>query len=125
MRLPLQRQRLDRLRHHRVAHESERRLADQHSPGAAACSKRAATLTASPVASRSAVPVTTSPVLTPIRPRDAELGQRVAHLHGRPAGPQRVVLVRSGTPNTAITASPMNFSTVPPCDSTIPFIRSK
>jgi len=30
-----------------------------------------------------------------------------------------------GTPNTAITASPMNFSTDPPCDSTIPFIRSK
>ena len=28
-------------------------------------------------------------------------------------------------PNTAITASPMNFSTVPPCDSTIAFIRSK
>ena len=32
------------------------------SPGAAACSSRAATLTASPVASRSSVPVTTSPV---------------------------------------------------------------
>ena len=30
-----------------------------------------------------------------------------------------------GTPNTAITASPMNFSTEPPCDSTIAFIRSK
>ncbi len=30
-----------------------------------------------------------------------------------------------GMPNTAITASPMNFSTVPPCDSTIAFIRSK
>jgi hypothetical protein len=27
--------------------------------------------------------------------------------------------------NTAITASPMNFSTVPPCDSTIALIRSK
>ena len=36
-------------------------------PGAAACSSRAATLTASPVASRSSVPVTTSPVLTPMR----------------------------------------------------------
>jgi hypothetical protein len=31
----------------------------------------------------------------------------------------------TGTPNTAITASPMNFSTEPPCASTIPFIRSK
>ena len=39
------------------------------SPGSAACSNRAATLTASPVASRSDVPVTTSPVFTPIRPR--------------------------------------------------------
>ena len=42
------------------------------SPGAAACSSRAATLTASPVASRwsvaeSAPPTTTSPVLTPVR----------------------------------------------------------
>ena len=31
----------------------------------------------------------------------------------------------AGTPNTAITASPMNFSTEPPCDSTIPRITSK
>ena len=37
------------------------------SPGGAACSRRAATLTASPVARRSSVPVTTSPVFTPIR----------------------------------------------------------
>ena len=64
------------------------------SPGAAACSRRAAMLTASPVASRSSVPVTTSPVLTPIRPCDAELRQRVAHLDRRSAGAQRVVLVR-------------------------------
>ena len=95
------------------------------SPGAAACSNRAATFTASPVTRRSAVPVTTSPVFTPIRPRIPERRQRVAHLHRRPASPQRIVLVRRGTPNTAITASPMNFSTVPPCDSTIPLIRSK
>jgi hypothetical protein len=33
--------------------------------------------------------------------------------------------MRDRTPNTAITASPMNFSTAPPCDSTIAFIRSK
>jgi hypothetical protein len=31
----------------------------------------------------------------------------------------------AGTPNTAITASPMNFSTVPPSRSTISRIRSK
>jgi len=30
-----------------------------------------------------------------------------------------------GIPKTAITASPMNFSTVPPCDSTMSFIRWK
>jgi hypothetical protein len=43
------------------------------SPGAAACSSRAATLTASPVASRSSVPVTTGPVYTSVR------------THGRPS----------------------------------------
>ena len=53
-------------------------------------------MTASPVARRSSVPVTTSPVLTPIRACDAELGQRVAHLDRRAAGPQRVVLVHLG-----------------------------
>ena len=63
--------------------------------------------------------------MTPIRPSNAELGQRVPHLHRRPHRAQRVVLVRTGTPNTAITASPMNFSTLPPCRSTIAFIRSK
>ena len=31
----------------------------------------------------------------------------------------------AGTPNTAITASPMNFSTEPSCASTIALIRSK
>jgi hypothetical protein len=30
-----------------------------------------------------------------------------------------------GIPKTAITASPMNFSTVPPWRSTVAFIRSK
>ena len=59
----------------------------------AACSSRAATLTASPVASRSAVPddhlagVDADPRL------DAELRQRVAHLDGGPHGAERVVLV--------------------------------
>ena len=49
-----------------------RRLAEQDLVRRAACSRRAATLTASPVASRSSVPTTTSPVLTPMRTaRDA------------------------------------------------------
>ena len=63
-------------------------------PAAAACSSRAATLTASPVASRSSVPVTTSPVLTPTRPLMPELRERVAHLDRRPTGTEGVVLVR-------------------------------
>ena len=95
------------------------------SPGAAACSSRAATFTASPVASRSAVPVTTSPVFTPIRPTIPSSGHdsriSMAALHALSASSS----CESGTPNTAITASPMNFSTVPSCDSTIPCIRSK
>ena len=58
-------------------------------------------------------------------PSIAELGQRVAHLDRRAHRAQRVVLVHCGTPKTAITASPMNFSTVPPWRSTIPLVRSK
>jgi hypothetical protein len=95
------------------------------SPGSAACSNRAATLTASPVASRSSVPVSTSPVLTPIRPSTPSSGNAsrisTAARHALSASSS----CATGTPNTAITASPMNFSTVPPCDSTISFIRSK
>ena len=55
----------------------------------------------------------------------AELRQGLPHStaarHARSASSS----CTTGTPNTAITASPMNFSTEPPCDSTIPFIRSK
>ena len=65
--LALQLERLDRFGFDRVAHERRGRFADQDLARRAACSRRAATLTASPVASRSSVPVTTSPVLTPIR----------------------------------------------------------
>src|SRR5829696_8804395 len=95
------------------------------SPGCAACSSRAATFTASPVASRSSVPVTTSPVVTPIRPSSPSSGSAsrisTAARNARSASSSRT----TGTPNTAITASPMNFSTLPPCRSTIAFIRSK
>jgi len=95
------------------------------SPGCAACSSRAATFTASPVARRSAVPVTTSPVVSPMRActRSSGSASRIssAARHARKASSSWTC----GTPNTAITASPMNFSTVPPCDSTIVFIRSK
>ena len=33
--------------------------------------------------------------------------------------------MRVGDANTAMTGSPMNFSNVPPCNSTIAFIRAK
>ena len=89
------------------------------SPAVAACSSRAATLTASPVASRSSVPVTTSPVMTPIRPSSPRSGSasRIssAARTARSASSSWTV----GTPKTAMTASPMNFSTVPPWCSTI------
>ena len=54
----------------RVPDQDVRRLAEQTSPLPAACSRRAAVLTASPVANEPparAAPVTTDPVLTPVR----------------------------------------------------------
>ena len=44
------------------------------------------------------MPVTTSPVATPIRPSSSELGQGLAHLDRRPAGAQGIVLVRDRNP---------------------------
>ena len=80
-RLPLQRERLDRLDADGVADERARLGADQDLAGAAACSSRAATLTASPVTSVSpSPPTTTSPVLTPIRASSPCSRDRVAHL---------------------------------------------
>ena len=85
MRLSLQRQRLDRLRRHRFAHEGERRLTDQH------LTRRGGLL--EPRRDVDRVP-RCEPLL---RPRhnlarvdayaagDPELGQRVAHLRRRPA----------------------------------------
>ena len=96
------------------------------SPGAAACSSRAATLTASPVARVCPLPTTTSPVLTPVRSAssDAELvepssGEARRGSRRPPARPAaRRPRAACGMPKTAITASPMNFSTVPPWRST-------
>ena len=69
------------------------------SPGGAACSSRAATLTASPVTSVSPSPATTSPVFTPVRKKCdrellAERRQPLADLGHRAHRPQRIVLVR-------------------------------
>ena len=64
------------------------------SPGCAACSSRAATLTASPVASRSSRPRHHLAGHDADPPLQAQLGQRVAHLDRRPHRAQRVVLVQ-------------------------------
>jgi hypothetical protein len=91
----------------------------------AACSSLAATFTASPVASRSSVPATTSPVLTPTRPSIPSSGNASCISTAARQARSASSSCAAGTPNTAITASPMNFSTVPPWNSTIPFMRSK
>jgi hypothetical protein len=71
------------------------------------------------------VPLSTSPVLMPIRPATPSSGNAsrisIAARQARNASSS----CATGTPNTAITASPMNFSTEPPCASTIALIRSK
>ena len=83
-------------------------------------------MTASPVASRSSragddlAGVDADPRLDARAPGSASRISAAAR-HARSASSS----CATGTPNTAITASPMNFSTVPPCDSTIPLIRSK
>ena len=108
------------------------------SPGCAACSIRFATLTASPVTKPwpdDESPATTSPVLMPIR-----ISSRVAQLasssalssesRARIAAAARTARSASsscnvGAPKTAMTSSPMNFSTVPPWLSTICAISTK
>ncbi len=97
------------------------------SPGSAACCRRAATLTASPVTRKSrpmSEPVATTPVLTPTR-RIRSWPWRRAMPVSRDRMPSAARTARSGssscavgTPNTAMIASPMNFSTVPPNDAT-------
>ena len=89
-------------------------------PGCAACSRRAATFTASPVANElpsRGRPITTSPELMPIlrasRPPKSSTSRsciQSATCAARSAWSSWA----AGAPNTATTASPMNFSTVPP-----------
>ena len=110
---------LPRLDAHGIAHR--RRVASpiSTSPSAASCSRRAATLTASPVTRVSPSPARTLPVFTPMRaPRpSAATSARISHAArtARSASSS----CATGTPKTAITASPMNFSTVPPWRSRI------
>ena len=124
VRLALDRSR-DRLGEDRIAHERDVRSPRKISPGAAACSRRAATFTASPVTIFwSPIPATTSPVFTPIRHADVILWSRSssgfnASSPSRMSTAARTARTASsswtwGTPKTAMTASPMYFSTVPP-----------
>ena len=103
--LALQRQRLERLD---LAPRRERAAASPRpsriSPGAAACSSRAATFTASPIARFSPSPTSTRPVFTAgaETQRDAHLlghrRQPLADLGRRPHRPQRVVLMHLRDP---------------------------
>src|SRR6266540_2465772 len=97
------------------------------SPGCAACSSRAATFTSSPVASVPPSLVTTSPVLMPIRTCSSVSYSARSDEFRTPSSARKSSAARAarkasssctrGIPNTAITASPMNFSTLPPCRS--------
>ena len=106
--------------------------------GGAACSSLAATLTASPVTSRcprTGSPAMTSPVLTPRRfvkvtpqPRATSSFNSASALRISAAARTARRASSSCTlrsPNTAMIASPMNFSTVPPWPSRMSLIRSK
>ena len=95
------------------------------SPDSAACSSRAATLTTSPVTSASPAPAMTSPVLTPIRackPRAVTASRSSTDARSARSASSSW---RVGIPKTAITASPINFSTVPPCRSSAVRASSK
>ncbi len=100
---------------HGVAHERPRLGADERLAAPAACSSRAATLTASPVTSVSpSPPTTTSPVLTPMRA--SRPCSAIAACISAAARTARSASssCETGIPKTAMTASPTNFSTVPP-----------
>ena len=140
LRLALELERLDGLRRRRSrarGDTSGRRAGSRCAP--AACSSRAATLTVSPVTSRWPVdgsPATTSPVFTPVRTvsRTPQLPLElvVQHVLRAPACPRRRApraarrpRGASGSPKTAMIASPMNFSTTPPWRSSSARIASK
>ena len=95
-------------------------------PGSATCWRRAARLTASPVANvESPAPVTTSPASMPMRAWSSR-----SSIESRISSAARTARSASsscavGMPNAAITASPANFSTVPPWVSIQRETRSK
>ena len=106
--------------------------------GPAACSRRAAVFTVSPVTRRWAVaasPVTTSPVLTPVRfvsrtPKSRSSSSLSAARAACVSYAARTARSASsswirGSPKTAMMASPMNFSIVPPCRRSASVMASK
>ena len=98
------------------------------SPGSADSSRRFAVLTASPVTSVLPSPVTTSPLLIPIRIRSSGRRSSASSALSSVSAACISTAARTarsassscscGTPNTAMIASPMNFSIVPPWRST-------
>ena len=88
------------------------------SPGAAACSSRAATFTASPTTSDSpgvASRASTSPVFTPMRAWMSPIARTASRISSAARTARRASSSwTTGIPNTATSASPITFSTVPP-----------
>ena len=101
------------------------RLADEDAVAGAAAWSRAAVLTTSPgghalaASGRASSATSASPVVIPIRTWSSRPSASLAAIASRIGerganGALGVVLVRDGAPKSAMTASPMNFSTVPP-----------
>ena len=94
----------------------------------AACCRRAATLTGSPLSGKSPVALsrdaTTSPVLMPKRigsrsPRAGSARTRSRSVNAANSARCGSSSCVCGKPKTATTASPMNFSRIPPCSVTV------
>ena len=98
--------------------------------GSASCCNRAAVFTASPVTRKSPeLPsrvATTSPVFRPMRIGSRSPSFGSARTRSRSCSAAAIARTASspcawGKPKTAMTASPMNFSSVPPCSATTSF----
>ena len=135
---PLSCERLERLGANGVADEAIRLRPSRTSSCPADCSRRAATFTASPVAKascRAGSPTTTSPVSIPVRiarraPHCSSSSSFSAASRSRSSSAARTARRASssctlGMPKTAMTASPMNFSTAPPCRPSTVLASSK
>ena len=136
--LALERERLDRLDVHGVADQLVGRVPEQDLAGAGRLLEAGRDVDGvarrEPLA-RARSPAITSPVLTPVRtaiftPRSATRSTLRRASASRISTAARTARSASsscttGMPKTAMTASPTNFSTVPPCRSTTARISSK